>query len=981
MPSVTKNLTRKKIVYRAVWLCICIGLFLAAFKIVGNLLTPSAVREIARVTNTAIETESVSLGLTGSVLIEQLQVRPKEKQPYDNTILRAKKLKARFGLWSIIRLKPKLKKISIEDFIFDIQENLDSGIWNTDSFRPMFGKTGSGGGLPSIRLKNGRINFSRVKNNEVKIMASMPVDLKLEPSYIASKGYSFELVTSKTITNNPSVLKGSFRPGLVVMSGDFTSEDLPIFVNSFKCKIVMCKYDYDHQRNYKLDLVVEDMAYRQRLPQAVKTPESPPLIQKTRAFNSLHSIFDEYEPSGKVNLKVAAQGNFNEPNSSTVTGQILCRGVRIKHSKFPYAMENIHGPVEFTEKVLKIGPLDGRHGSVELQLSGQFDNLGPNTDGIFEIKSSKMLLDKDLYEALSKNQKRLWDDFVPTGIVSFNYKLQRYADKSTKFGLDVELLDVNSTCKYFPYPLDDVTGNMFFDRSSVTVMNLRSIKGDRIVTANGKLTETNTPQPKYDITVNVENVPLDQTLANALPDKEEKIYHQFNPSGFGTGTVQVTSKKDGSKKADFTADLHFKDTNLQPKMFLHPITQITAQGRFRPDSITFSQFDGRYGKVPVSLKGQIKPSETGDNVNYDLTITGDNAILGDEMFELVPPDMKKIVNEFAPSGKINYSAHITKEAEKKDYSIGFDCLGITVKPAALPTAIENLTGRILITPSYVTLSNLNGIIDSNAAIKLDGSMVIDETIAKQEKIKLQAERFVVENVALQQIQGDIRYNKTENRWLCDNLSAKLYGGTLNGAFALGSKDDSNLFEVQAGFTNVDLQRFLADRTDSNSSSLSSGTMNGSLNLAGSKGKPDSYFGTCQVSINNMQIGKLSPLAKMLTVLKIQEPADYAFDNMSFDSYIKGKMMHFEKFELSGKTLTFSGKGSMELTNKNIELLLAVKGPRLATLDPEIIGSLTDMISSAVLQMNVSGPLQNPQVTVKPFPVIQGVFELFGTKKQ
>jgi hypothetical protein len=128
----------------------------------------------------------------------------------------------------------------------------------------------------------------------------------------------------------------------------------------------------------------------------------------------------------------------------------------------------------------------------------------------------------------------------------------------------------------------------------------------------------------------------------------------------------------------------------------------------------------------------------------------------------------------------------------------------------------------------------------------------------------------------------------------------------------------------------------------------------------------------------MQIGKLSPMAKLLTVLKFTKPSDYAFENMSFDGYIKQGKIHFKQFNLYGKTISFNGTGWMGLEDKNISLILAVRGPRLTNLDPRVIGALTDALSPGVLQMDVSGNVYEPQIKVKPLPVVKGTLELLGT---
>ncbi|MCK4912984.1 MAG: hypothetical protein KAS69_00110, partial [Planctomycetes bacterium] len=108
--------------YKNRWLfefAIAIVIFGIAFILVGRILRTIAVNQIEAITNTKVEAESVHFNLNGSVLIENLVIRPQEKHQYNNAILRARTVYARFGLSSLLLFNPQLKKISIKDFVFN----------------------------------------------------------------------------------------------------------------------------------------------------------------------------------------------------------------------------------------------------------------------------------------------------------------------------------------------------------------------------------------------------------------------------------------------------------------------------------------------------------------------------------------------------------------------------------------------------------------------------------------------------------------------------------------------------------------------------------------------------------------------------------------------------------------------------------------------------------------------------------------------
>jgi hypothetical protein len=130
----------------------------------------------------------------------------------------------------------------------------------------------------------------------------------------------------------------------------------------------------------------------------------------------------------------------------------------------------------------------------------------------------------------------------------------------------------------------------------------------------------------------------------------------------------------------------------------------------------------------------------------------------------------------------------------------------------------------------------------------------------------------------------------------------------------------------------------------------------------------------------MQVGQLSPLGKLLYVLKLTEPKDFAFSQMLVDSYIKQDHLFFRKLDLSGRALAFYGSGQMNLRDSSIDLTLIARGARLATADPSVLQSLTEGLGQAVVQLQVTGDFYDPQVATRTFPVIKKSLEILGTPR-
>jgi hypothetical protein len=130
----------------------------------------------------------------------------------------------------------------------------------------------------------------------------------------------------------------------------------------------------------------------------------------------------------------------------------------------------------------------------------------------------------------------------------------------------------------------------------------------------------------------------------------------------------------------------------------------------------------------------------------------------------------------------------------------------------------------------------------------------------------------------------------------------------------------------------------------------------------------------------MQVGKLSPLAKILYVLKLTEPQDFAFEQMFVDSYIKQKKLFLEQIDLSGKALAFNGSGWINLQSRNTDLVLFARGRRLATAEPSVFQSLTEGLGQAAIRMEVTGNVYDPKVTTTALPLISETIKTFATPR-
>jgi len=1050
----------------------------------GRILSFLAIRRIAKLTNTNITTGSIEFQTDGSIFIEQLAINPNKGNGHD-TILKAKRVYARINPVSLLLLRPRLQVMDIDNFVFDAQYDLDTGLSNLSGFaiKPPKDRLGR---MPRFSLKNGTLQYSKISNGQSKIAISVPLDANFDFDEESNEGYKFEITTatsSSGLTLNR--LQGFWKPGSVTISGGISSVEVPELEMAWFVDVLAAEFKYDQNNNFILNLSMPDLQSRRSDALDRLASVGPAFLGKAGLFTALQGFLDRYQPQGLVDIRLEVTGNMGQLSQSKLTGKVQCKDVAIEYHKFPYTIEHLTGQIDFTKNSVKLNNLSGKHGDANFFFNGTASDFGPDRKYNIRITSDNMPLDNNLYEALNTKQKKFWTAFSPTGHAGVDLQLNRQSQTEKETKLILELLGSEAVYRQFPYQLKNLTGKLLFYSNKILFSNVISQVNERKINIDGLIETSGADRPpKYNFIISVNNVPLDINLEDALTEKQKNLYTKLCPAGFADGWIKLSTQD--SDPATFTADMSFKNVSLKVDQFPLPVSDITAKAIFTPDLIVINKFSGQYGNYSVSMSGQIHLDQEYQQSDYRLALKLNETQLNDDLFDLLPGSLRKTISKLKPEGKVNLLADLNKESPTKplDYSITLECLGDSITIPKFPYALKDITGKLTIDDNTIKLRDITAITDSNVPIdsnlptvKLNGEIILADDIYSSALLQLSAKDFTFDDqfaLALPEhvqplyvklspagtfdvnfpnigfyrtdsggksvdfagtinlknssikmfgtpttlnatldtrgsyttgegfnscnsildggtlkilgksftnLNTDICYDPDSHNWFTRDLVADFYGGKLKGKFEFKQPPrQAESYVLQTGFENVDLKQFLSDTQSGQAPEKghTSGIMDGSLSLNASLGDNSSRIGTCKLSISDMQVGKLSPLAKILQVLQLSLE-DHAFEQMYVDSYIKRNSLFVRKLDLSGKRIAFYGSGSMDLKSRNVNMALTSRGRRLATDDPSILESLTEGLTRAVVRMDVTGDLYDPKVTTKTLPVIDQTFKIFGTK--
>ncbi|MGD1042536.1 MAG: hypothetical protein ABR913_05665 [Sedimentisphaerales bacterium] len=949
-----------------------------AFVLGGRALPQIAIGQFSDLTNTKIDVKSVEFRFDGSVFVKDIVVSPRNSANYDNSILKADTVRVHFRLGSLLTLRPRVKEIFVDDFTLRIQYDSNNGEWNLSAMKIQL-PGGGVGRLPLVWLEHGTVEYSKVVNGRVVVIASSPVSAGFRPAKKIVGGYSFDISSADRQDLSKSAIFGNWQPGRVIVGGRISSKDVPGFERPWMVRAIDAELAYEPNKTCVLMAKIKGFTCPPSESRNLFAFDTKSVAEKAPFVNALQMFFNQYNPSGAIDIDLRSSGNPERLNEGKIEGKVTCKDVALCGRNFPYAVEHLTGQVELTEKSAKLNNIVGRHGAVELVLNGWAKDFGPGYKYNFQITSDNMLLDKDLYNAINREEQKFWSEFSPSGVVSTSYSRVRQSPTDERSVLAVQLLDVEGSYARFGYPLKNTTGKLVVADNNIVLSDVVSQWGGRRITINGKVGFGRGVSPSYDIVVKGENIPLDATLEAALPVEQKEFYNQFETQGLIDATVKVVSAGSKDIASTFTAEVFPKKSSLKAKVLPILVSEVEGRIVFRPDMIDIEQLEGRYKGGTVAFSGLVWSAVNQREPGYCLSMRAKKVELSEDLADALPGSLGTMVGQLRAGGEVNLVADVSRNADGNcgPNRLVIECLGNTIDCNLLPYALHDISGRIAITQSHIVLEDITARASHTirgspieSVMRMAGSVALSEVNGTSEGMRVTAgdvnfsgENVRFKNKSLSKVDTVLGYNSESGQWLSRYFVADFYDGKMIGKLQFNKSDKGGLdYLLETSVAGADLKKFLSDtdkeiRPDEH---YSTGSISGSLSIIGSFVDDNIRLGRCRLKIIDMQVGKRSPLANLLAVLNLTEPSDYAFDQMTVDAYIQDNKMFLRQLDLSGKSVAFYGSGWLDLKTDDIKL--------------------TEGLSRAVMRVEVKGKISDPQITTMPLPVIKETLEILGTPR-
>jgi len=322
----------------------------------------------------------------------------------------------------------------------------------------------------------------------------------------------------------------------------------------------------------------------------------------------LRNFFTMYQPRGQGKVDVEFSGQLG--GKFLCNGTVKCDDVTVSYRKFPYSLEHIQGTLKVSQDSVQLDNLKCSHGKVDVDINGYSRGFGEEIEYDVLITSENMQLDDDLYMALNTKQKQLWFTFTPSGTAKIAQRIRKQPGEKEYANLTVELDGSSAVYQHFPYQLKNLTGKLVAEQGMIEFVNVVSAYDGKLITLNGRVTETESERPKYNIVISAKNIPIDSQLKMALPAQQRKFYEHFTVNAVTDVEINVFPNEVGRRLVEYIAKAEIKADSLVYKRFPYQLNNVYVRADLTPDIVILRELTGIRGDGSVHISGKIWPDDS-----------------------------------------------------------------------------------------------------------------------------------------------------------------------------------------------------------------------------------------------------------------------------------------------------------------------------------------------------------------------------------
>lgn len=301
----------------------------------------------------------------------------------------------------------------------------------------------------------------------------------------------------------------------------------------------------------------------------------------------------------------------------------LLRG-RLQRPDLPFPLNDLRATCTIRNDLLTIERAEGFNGKTILRATGKSGLRNWRTDPLdMTLHAVNLQIDQRLQRVTPPQWRDYWVEYLPKG--ELNLAIRGVRDRpggEIGFGVNVDCRDVAVCYEFFPYPLEHIWGQITWSGDEIRLGNpdkpvleggLRTLLGNRPAAITGTIRKPG-PLAEVDLTVEAENLAIDETLLNALPPDTRRVVDDFQPTGEVRAKAVLKRRPvpnpNGPKplgQLDVAIEMELLDRcSIRWVGMPYPVHNLRGKLRFDPDQWVFEKITGTNGTARISAQGVVR---------------------------------------------------------------------------------------------------------------------------------------------------------------------------------------------------------------------------------------------------------------------------------------------------------------------------------------------------------------------------------------
>ncbi|MFI5459550.1 MAG: AsmA-like C-terminal region-containing protein [Isosphaerales bacterium] len=349
--------------------------------------------------------------------------------------------------------------------------------------------------------------------------------------------------------------------------------------------------------------------------------------------------------------------------------------------KLPFRVNDLSALIGIEDGVVTIKHARGSNGQTILRAEGTLGIDDP-THGPLDLRVGliDLELDQRLRDKTPPEYDDLWDVFKPRGRVSAALHVVRgRAGQPVDVSTTVFCTDVAAVYRYFPYPLDHLTGRLSLVQKMLTV-DLQTLVGGKPMRLAGTIQDPG-DDAVVKLDIQAETLPIDDVLRKAMPPDVQRVVDQFRPKGVVKAHAKVDRKPmsgpnarpEGELAIDAEIDLG-EGCEITWDRLPYPIRNLRGRLEVHPDQWVFKNMRGKNSQATITASGSVeklrrpKLRNGDDPLKIDVYLQAQELPFSGELREALPPAWRKSWPTINPSGTSDVEAEVHVMPGRPDHT-------------------------------------------------------------------------------------------------------------------------------------------------------------------------------------------------------------------------------------------------------------------------------------------------------------------------